>query len=46
MTETPQPLPAKGGSYIRNEKGELLPAPIRSTPEPARAPRNPPLKEA
>ena len=46
MTATPQPLPAAGGSYIRNEKGELVPAPIQSAPEPAKAPRKPPVKEA
>lgn len=46
MPETPQSLPAEGGSYIRNEKGELVPAPTHDAPEPAKAPRKPPVKEA
>lgn len=45
MTDTPQPLPSKGGSYIRDEKGELVPAPIHDAPEPEKAPRKPAVKE-
>lgn len=41
MTDTPQPLPSKGGSYIRDEKGALVPA----HPEPEKAPRKPAVKE-
>jgi hypothetical protein len=45
MSETSQPLPSEGGSYIRTGKGELVPAPVHDAPEPAKAPRKPPVKE-
>lgn len=41
MTDTLQPLPSRGGSYIRDKKGNLVPA----RPAPDEAPRNPEVKE-
>lgn len=41
MTEKPLPLPSKGGSYTRDDKGELIPA----GPEPEKTARKPAVKE-
>lgn len=41
MTDKAPPLPATGGSYTRNDKGELIPA----RPAPAEAPQKPAVKE-
>lgn len=40
MTDKPQPLPSEGGSYIRDEKGNLNPAPA-----PEKTTRKPDAKE-